>query len=328
MKQWMRGVSLAAAMAAPLGAHAQDPGERAGTVQLSYRRPVDLVASTGNLYWTYYDSEPGGASIWRASKVTSPWQERLLYQEGAGTGVFFFGSLVYANVSGSWFGYFLAHYQDAAGGGTSYIKRIPLAGGAATVMAVSPAYAPGGDLATDGVHLFWSDSGGLRRMPIGGGAVTTMFNGSWVRRVGLAPGYVYFSDGGSVRRMPKTGAIVTTQATNTNFITSLYVHVSGTTTTLYFGDTGGAVRSKQVGSSTITTHQVSTSGRRVTSVGYDGTRVMWTDCGTSGNGCRVRKKEWFGTVTVASNLVGADNLQWDSGHMFWGDVTGIKKYTH
>ncbi|HEX6738003.1 MAG TPA: hypothetical protein VF310_07030 [Vicinamibacteria bacterium] len=312
-------MSLAAALAVPAGARAED--------LLSHKRPVDLIASTGNLYWTYHDTEEGGASIWRASKDTSPGEERLLYQETGN--VFLFGSLVFANVSGSWFGYFLAHYQDASGGGTSYLKRIPLAGGAAVTLALSPAYGRGGDLVTDGVNLYWSDSGGLRRMPIGGGAVITMFSGPLVRQVGLDPGFVYFSDGGTVKRMPKTGFLVTTQATNTNFITSLYVHVSGSTTTLYFGDTGGAVRSKRVGDSNNVTHQVSTAGRRVNSVGFDGTRVMWTECAKpDGNECRVRKKEWFGKVTVASGGVGSDNLQWDSGHMYWGEGSGLKKYTH
>src|ERR1700730_15042061 len=92
---------------------------------VSYRKPDGLILSTGNLYFTYHDAAT--ASVWRAAQDALPGQEILLYSE-PGTR---FGDIVYAQVDGAWWGYF---FSDNAGA-TVTIKRVPLTGGAATVLA-------------------------------------------------------------------------------------------------------------------------------------------------------------------------------------------------
>jgi hypothetical protein len=81
---------------------------------------------------------------------------------------------------------------------------------------------------------------------------------------------------------------------------------------IYWGDAGGAVRSHV---------------RVTTSVYFDGTRVLWTDCGSSGNQCSVRKRQGGTTTIVSSGGVGAGNVQGDATAMFWGDHS-VRKYVH
>src|SRR5205823_1778709 len=80
--------------------------------------------------------------------------EVVLYREDGDDR--YFGDIVYAN-PGAFYGYFVANYQTA-GGLSSQIKRVPLTGGPATVIANSPAPLPR-DLVTDGTSLFSWDAG-------------------------------------------------------------------------------------------------------------------------------------------------------------------------
>jgi hypothetical protein len=95
--------------------------------------PVDrMVQSTGNLYWTSHTLNEFGASsasVYRASKGSTPGAERALYTEW-GSGYFSFGDLTYASTN-DWYGYFVVNYPAS---GVSQIKRIPLAGGAAAAV--------------------------------------------------------------------------------------------------------------------------------------------------------------------------------------------------
>ena len=105
--------------------HPPTPVNPSTSQLLSYRRPDGLILSTGNLYFTYHDAAT--ASVWRAAQTAVPGQEILLYSE---PGVRF-GDIVFANVGGVFWGYF---FSDDGGGNVS-IKRVPLTGGAATILA-------------------------------------------------------------------------------------------------------------------------------------------------------------------------------------------------
>ena len=139
---------------------------------VSYSSPTGLIASTGNLYWTsklYDEFGPDMSVVWRAGKNNVPGSEVVLYREYGDDR--YFGDIVYAN-PGAFYGYFVANYQTA-GGLISQIKRVPLTGGLATVIANSPSPVAR-DLITDGTRLFWVDNGGIRSVPLGGGLVTTL----------------------------------------------------------------------------------------------------------------------------------------------------------
>src|SRR6185369_14105425 len=125
---------------------------------ISSRKPDGLILSTGNLYFTSHDA--AGATVWRTSQTSVPGQETVLYWEPGAR----FGDIVFAQVDGSFFGYFFA--QNA---GAITIKRVSLTGGAATVLAtvtnvdVANSHR---DLLTDGVNLYWQDDRAVRKMPI------------------------------------------------------------------------------------------------------------------------------------------------------------------
>src|SRR5215210_604454 len=192
---------------------------------VAYSSPTGLIASTGNLYWTsrFYDEfGPDVSVVWRAGKNNVPGSETVLYREYGDDR--YFGDIVYAN-PGAFYGYFVANYQTA-GGVVSQIKRVPLAGGPATVIANSPSPAPR-DLLTDGVRLFWVDSGGIRSVPLGGGTVTTLRGeGAFTTHIRLDASYLYFSEQYLILRMPKAGGLERVVISTNGIVTALHVDAS------------------------------------------------------------------------------------------------------
>ena len=180
------------------------PTSAAGTQSVvAISSPNGLVASTGNLYWTsksFNEFGPDTSTVWRAGKNNVPGNEIALYQESGDDR--FFGDIVFAN-PGAFFGYFVASYQTP-GGLKSQIKRVPLTGGAAVVIADTPA-PKARDLLTDGTKLFWIDAGGIRSVPIGGGPITTLFSDGFVGRISLDDSFVYFGEEFLIMRIPKNG---------------------------------------------------------------------------------------------------------------------------
>ncbi len=323
------GLSLACGPGQDLGQEPAASEEAVGQAEgalvtptlLSWNSPVDLIASTGNLYWTSYAIDefgPDSASVWRASKSNTPGSEILLYRESGDVADFrYFGSLCYAQISGAWFGYFVANY-----GSVSQIKRIPLTGGSATVLATSPGQIGTRDLVTDGATLFWTDSAGLRSMPIGGGAITTLFSGGALSRLVIDGARLVFNSGGTLLAMAKTGGFTSTIASESTNISALSTNGTGT---VYWGTEGAAVRSRN-GTSSVTTYQSPTAGRRASSVTFDGSRVVWSDCvSPNGNGCAVKTKVLWFVQTLTSGGVGTGNLQSDASNVFFGEAGGLKK---
>ena len=295
---------------------------------VAYSSPNGLIASTGNLYWTskiYNEFGPDSSVVWRAGKNNIPGNEVMLYHEDGDDR--FFGDIVYAN-PGTFYGYFVANYQTA-GGSISQIKRVPLTGGPATVIANSPALAPR-DLVTDGTRLFWVDEGGIQSVPLGGGPVTTLRGErAFITHIRLDPSYIYFSDEYLILRMPKSGGVERVVISTSGIVTAL--HVDASIDRLFWGEQGGGVFSTaadQVQGPRVT-YQAPSSGRDVNSVGWDGSPVLWADCLQPGKtNCTIKKYEAGITRIVTSGQVGVGHLQWDAASIYWGDVSYIRKYVH
>ncbi|NDZ16972.1 hypothetical protein [Variovorax sp. WS11] len=302
---------------------------------LSYSKPTDLIASTGNLYWTSY-SEPddvlGGpsvASIWRAGNNSKPGGERLLYSESS-NGYKPFGNIVYANL-GAWYGYFIANDQSSPLNKTSTIKRIPLAGGSATTIATLSRFVGNRSLRTDEEYLYWVDEDGVRRMPIGGGSIQTLATTTAGHHLELGTNFAYYSDGNVIRRVLKSGSATNVVASSPEPISALFIYPISGGTRIFWGSEGGGVYSRDVGSTLTRTYKATTTGYRTTSVGFDGTRVLWARCTDSGSDCSVGIQSGGETrynVGVGISRVGFANLQWDATQVFWGSVSGIHKYVH
>ena len=300
---------------------------------VSSHDPTHLIASTGNLYWTENVVDDIGqvyiASVWRTGKNAKSGNERLLYREITAAHKEF-GNIVFANV-GTWYGYFVAN--DLSGNPTTYsssIKRIPLAGGPAITVATLGRFVGNRSLRTDGSYLYWADENGIRRMPIAGGNVTTLATTTSAQHVSLGSNFVYYSDGTAIRRVLKTGGVVGYLVSSPRPITALYIYGTASGTRVLWGDAGGSVRAKTVGAAGTTIFQSALTGYRATSVGFDGTRTLWTTCRGSGGGdCSVRLQSgntsWISLV-LNGNL-GVGNLQWDTSQIFWGGV-GVWKRVH
>lgn len=312
----------------------------ASRVVVARNTPRTLLASTGNLYWTeqYVGDDVNyfvSASVFRTSKNGTPNSvTRLYYEAQRADGSYrpSFDGIVYANL-GTWYGYFIANYTDCVGSCPTYIKRIPLAGGSATIIAKLPNRAA--HLQTDGSYLYWTDEFAVQRIPISGGAIMLLTTKTGpCSRLYLADNFVYFVDGrNSIKRVDRAGGAAQTLVTTTNRVTDFYVHMSATTRTIYWGEGNGLVKSKVLDSTAIVpviVYQSIRTGRSVSAVGFDGTRVFWIDC-TSGNSyCSIRKWQSSVRTTLVNESagVGARNLVWDSTQLFWGSVSGIEKYVH
>ncbi len=299
--------------------------------------PNGLVASTGNLYWTNNSpagetGTPGVSAVLRTAKTSVPGNEIVLYSEQhTPTMNIVFGDIVFAN-AGGFFGYFTATYINTDGSSASEIKRIPLSGGAAVVLARLPAQATALSLWTDGTSLFWSDIAGIRRMQITGGAITKLVASPNISlAVPDSGGNIIFVVGnGGVRKVSTfAGDAVVSLFDTTNKITVLYA----TPTQLYWGTGAGAVHSRPNAISGVDTeYQPALGARPVVSVGFDGTRVLWADCGAPGNfDCIVRKREpGASTNTIVQNIgrVGISHLQWDASSMYWHDLSTVRRFVH
>lgn len=321
--------AVAAVAATTLAAGASGAPAASGPFTVAHTSVDRLVQSTGNLYWTSHflnEFGPSSATVYRASKTSTPGAERVLYQE-TGPGFFYFGDITYPETD-TRFGYFVANYPAT---NTSHIKRVPLAGGAAVPIATSPAFVGYRDLVTDGGSLYWADAAGLRKLPIGGGAVTTLASDTNIGSVAYSTGRIYYSSGNTIRSVPRTGGVSRTEVTASSAVTTMSMHSAGGRTFLDWGEQNGSVKSStlsRAGVSVGTTHQRPIANRKVWSVSFDGTRMLWTDCSyPSGSNCHVRKRSGATTTIVRSGGVGADNVQGDARSMFWSD-SQLKRYGH
>jgi glucuronoarabinoxylan endo-1,4-beta-xylanase len=290
---------------------------------VSFHKPDGMILSTGNLYFTSHDEY--GAHVFRTGQTSSPGQEIELYHEPPGNR---FGDIVFANVGGVYYGYFFAVNSV----GQSSIKRILLTGSpVATVL--TPVFNnidivnSHHNLATDGVNLYWQDVSSVKKMPIGGGGITTLdltTPNTPTAGVYLSNGNVIYASVAAVRYVPTGGAVTNpmfrTIANANAPVTTLLPVANGT----YWGDRNGAIQLK-VGS-TISTIQANT-GLVPTSMGTNGYTaggaLVWTQCASSTCQLVFHFPAFNGPVPIANNALGASMNS--SGNVFWGDDSGVHR---
>jgi hypothetical protein len=313
------------------GAAVNDEGvgsaQQAVTTSLvSSTLPARLVSSSTNLYWSANvnaigsPSNIGSSSIYTAAKGNLPGQETLLYREtynGSDLAQQFTDLAFDAN-----YVYFVASYSILnAGTVESEIKRVPLTGGSADILATGPLGALVRDhgFVSDGATLFYSTSLGIYSLPIGGGVAPTLVTSAFGQDLGLDGTYVYFAAGDTIQRVPKVGGTVSTVITETTAITALFVE-KGTHTTVYWGGANDIVKGKTltVTSPAIITYQAVFSGRQVQSVWFDGTHPLWSDCTTtvSPTGCNINRWVSGNITSVAAGLDSGLDVQGDSTELF------------
>lgn len=293
-----------------------------GTLTLaSTQNAVSLAASNGNLYWT--SNFGGDGFVWRAAKTNVPGNEVQLYTEHIPGGNVSFGNIVFT-VTGGFFAYFDVTEQTASGT-TTTIKRVPLSGGAAEVVATVPS-PPVKAMATDQTSaVFFIDQAGLRSLPLTGGGLTTLYQAPFLHQIALDPTHVYFAEQQVIRSVPKTGGAATAVVTpSEGTITALYVDAS--TATMYWAVLD--VQSMVLGSGTVNTLFPRGTGRNVYSIGWDGSRVLWSECLSSNlTSCFVMAGSGFTETTIGGlgeDDIDMGDLQWDAASVFWPSAVGIQ----
>jgi hypothetical protein len=290
---------------------------------VSYRSPDGLILSTGNLYFTYHD--PATASVWRAAQTAVPGQEILLYSE-PGTR---FGDIVFAEVGGEFWGYFLSEST----GGNAAIKRVPLTGGAATVLAtISDVDVANShrNLVTDGVNLYWQDAEAVRKMPIGGGIVTVLDQASPntpTAGIALQNGNLIYASVTDIRYVPVGGATTPASARTIAVATERVTALHAVLNFVYWGEESGAIRVAATGGSTVTVSTI--LGFLPTSISTSvrgGVYAQaWTQC--DAQSCRLHFDVPSGEsslYTIGANALGVAVAS--SGNLFWGDAAGIHRH--
>jgi hypothetical protein len=349
-----------------IGLDQEQVGERTealtGAGVVAWSSPGGLRASQGNLYWTVSSfSELGGgydAAVYRASKGNTPGNEVVLYSESSPSPVSF-GAINYAqghavrsDIPAPWFGYFVANYA-----GISQIKRIPLAGGAATIVATSPTPIGGREAlqadhvadipSSSDMHVYWADATGIRRASIDGGPVKTLAALPNVVGLGLTLSQVFVAAGKGIYNVPKDGGPPKLRVTTEKEITSLHVHaglgVYGSGLVLAWTELGGAVMTKGV-NETLDPQRADDLTRvvfagasghdalSVSTVPTDANRFAFTICTTPGSSsCKAYEGKFLTTGSTFESTsagVGARFIQIDSTQMFWGNAGAIRRTTY
>jgi surface antigen len=304
-----------------------------GISTLSVTQPDRLVQSTGNLYWTAdrtatviqggVTQETDQADFYRASKDNQPGQEQILYQESlpatATARSVDFEAITYANVDGTWYGYFVANYSLH---NESQIKRVPLSGGAAVVLATSPAVIGNRDLVTDGSLLYWADAGGIRKVAITGGTVETLVPGGTFAHLGLDGSSLYYSSGNSILHVPTSGGPSSVLVSAASAITAIYPP-SATNGNVYWGESNGSVSLFPGPHDSVDQIQAPRAGVSVTSVSVADDYILWGDCFV--DGCQVGGYDNGNVVSVPTSGPPVD-VQGDAGAWYWGD-SQLEKFT-
>jgi len=290
---------------------------------VSYRQADGIVLSTGNLYFTYHDAAT--ASVWRAAQTAVPGQEILLYSE-PGTR---FGDIVFAQIDGAYWGYFFS----ASPGGTATIKRVPLNGGAATVLAtianvdVENSHR---NLVTDGVNVYWQDVDSVRSMPVAGGDVTVLDQTSPnTPSAGLAlrNGAVIYASVDAIRSVPVNGATTPPSArtivTASDRVTALHAVLDF----VYWGEQNGAIRVVASGSAADTIASI--PGLVPTSIAtsvHEGVFAQaWTQCDSQS--CQLHFDIPTGESSeyaISGDALGVSVAS--SGNVFWADAAGVHRH--
>jgi hypothetical protein len=301
----------------------------AGQAKVAQGHVHGLIQSTGNLYWTSLtvDGSEVAASIYRASKSNIPGNEYLLYREYRSDS-FSYDDITYA-YTGTWYGYFVVNYFDL---GISQIKRVPLSGGNAVTLVTSPSMIGPRDIDTDGSFLYWADAGGLRKMPLAGGVITTLAAGTNITSIGLDAVHVFYSAGPSVRSVDKAGGNSTSLVTGSANVTSIQVYRASGGTEVYSSWQDGLLRSDTLpagGVHVATIYQAASTQQAISVPGFafNGSRLVWVNCYYTETGCYNLYSQQGRTKQLLAYTSGRmRNLQSDTTAVFWNDEYSLWKY--
>jgi Stigma-specific protein, Stig1 len=211
-----------------------------------------------------------------------------------------------------------AQSQDA-------LMKVPLAGGAPSVVAPEAAFA----LAVDESSVYWSTGGAIRTLPVAGGAAISLATtGGGVYAIALDQTNLYFSEsygGGLVERVTLDGGALTPLAPAQSL--PLGIAVSGGNAYWVdapIGDGGGAVMSAPTagGTPVVVAAAPSTPLGGVPAVVTDGANVYWiASSADSGGGGDILRAPCTGGDASLFQTANALALAIDATNLYWADGT-------
>lgn len=204
------------------------------------------------------------------------------------------------------------------------VKRVSLTTLAVTTLRSGCDFSPANVVADD-AHVYYADwaSDTIQRIPVGGGASSTVASGSGFRALALDGTNVYFGDNGGIKRVPKGGGIVSTLAAGYDS-TKLAVDDSYVYWTERSPGGGGAIRrvSKHLAGGVVDTLVSGSYLDDPWGIAVDDTQVYFTELG-SGKAPRMPK-----AGGAISDFVPADptymgqDIAVDGTNVYWLDTTG------
>jgi hypothetical protein len=254
-----------------------------------------------------------------------PGQEVALYTEQSSFG-FSFGDLTYAQVGGVWYGFFAVNYNSTS----AAIKRVPLTGGAAVTLATvtSPI---GRRIATDGQNVYFGDSTGVRFCSVyGGGADTLTAPGGAVIGVGYSPYHLYFATATTVYDYSLYfRSLSRFDGSSHPPINDFYVSATGPT--IVWSDTYGVVARQPSDTNPFHLYGAPPVGHHATSVSFDGTNVLYTECSSSNTACSAQIRPYTEHGFSGSGVGAGDGANFvtgDASQLFFGANAGLFKVNH
>lgn len=301
---------------------------------IAQRLADGMVPSRANIYFTAHDDKV--AMVFRTAQSATPGQETELYQETGSR----FGDIVFANVGGTFYGYFFALAK-----GQTTIKRIQLdldwtidpqvAHVIGSPIADIDIVSGRGNLVTDGSFLYWQTDTAINKMPIEGGPVTNLDTTALTRPVAgmylFGPNLVYAVDR-SVYYVPADGSATTIPALRVLYTADTGVVAFSSMADdigefLYVGDRNGGIV-QHSGNSTSVIQAPGTAF--ITSIAG---AIAWTQIAMYEIAPEVTPAAWqlrvspgagVYTYTTGPNPRLAQYA--DSGGVFWLDDDGVVTY--
>jgi hypothetical protein len=294
-------------------------GNKCGSVRLASGQsyPEAIAVTGGDVFWVSYGEAIGQGQL---LKVPVAGGVPVLLASGHE-----FGRIAVDASS--------VYFTD---GNAGTVMKVPIAGGPTTTLAVGQAGARA--VAVDATHVYWtsyssagcpddggpcSPDGAIRRVPIGGGIVTTLASGQ-ESPAGLAVDEqnVYWTSlgiriqDGSVRKVARAGGTPTTLAADQWGVGADIAVGSGYV--FWTGNSGGA--------ETATVRKVPIDGGAVSvvvsgssngaGIAVDPWRIYWVSFDVSGGSVRSAPIEG-GTPTVLADQVSPRGLAIDGTNVYW-----------
>jgi hypothetical protein len=298
------------------------------TITLSSVVPKGVLVDDdlSSVYFTGRESSiPSNAAMWRVSKFGYA-AAQIIHREATSPGSVSFGNLAHRTINGTGWIYFVVNFDDGTGP-RSQIKRLNgnvqgTSDVPATVVVDVPHSIGQGELATDETSIYWGDTEGVHKAPLAGGAMTTL---TTIRvpavQLRLDGTSAYFTDYLAIWRVSKSGGEPVVKVMAPHQVSAF--DVDSAHHLFYWGEALGAIRSRDIDHGPTVTYEPSDVDMHpVSSLGFDGSRIVWIECASS-TSCAVKIRS--GGVTSALPTHRPHHLQWDATGAYWGDSYGVRK---